>query len=87
WIMDPRSNIHIINNSKFTANEMLYAGAQLLPISEWGTVIILVRTLSGIQDIQLTSVALVEGFFANILSLSRCIDMQIHFNSRKNHLY
>ncbi|KAF2022807.1 hypothetical protein EK21DRAFT_82375, partial [Setomelanomma holmii] len=52
-----------------------------------GTVIIPVRTLSGIQDIQLTSVALVEGFFANILSLSRCIDMQIHFNSRKNHLY
>ncbi|KAI1665787.1 hypothetical protein L13192_10728 [Pyrenophora tritici-repentis] len=80
WIMDPGSNVHVINSKSWrwthtrysTADEALYAGSQ---------------TPNGIQDIQLTHVALVEGFFANILSLSRCKDMKIHFDSGKNHLY
>jgi hypothetical protein len=93
--MDPGSNVHIINSKSWrwthtrysTPNELLYAGSQSVSISEWGNVIILIRTPSGIQDIQLTHVALVKGFFANVLSLSRCKDMNIHFDSRKNHLY
>ncbi|KAI1507549.1 Pol protein [Pyrenophora tritici-repentis] len=95
WIMDPGSNVHVINSKSWrwthtrysTADEALYAGSQSVSISEWGNVIIPVRTPNGIQDIQLTHVALVEGFFANILSLSRCKDMKIHFDSGKNHLY
>jgi hypothetical protein len=95
WIMDPGSNVHIINSKSWrwthtrysTPDESLYAGSQSVSISEWGNVIIPIRTPSGIQDIQLTHVALVEGFFANVLSLSRCKDMNIHFDSGKNHLY
>jgi hypothetical protein len=32
-------------------------------------------------------VALVEGFFANILSLSRCMDLKIHFDLGRHVLY
>jgi hypothetical protein len=94
--MDPGSNIHVINNTEFwnwthsrhgTADETLLAGSQSVQISEWGTVLVPIRTPSGIHKIQLTSVALVKGFFANILSLSRCMDMKIHFDSGRNLLY
>jgi hypothetical protein len=96
WIMDPGSNIHVINNSESwnwthtrdsTASETLLAGSQSIQISAWGTVVIPIKTPRGIRDIQLTSVALVKGFFANILSLSRCMDMKIHFDSGRNLLY
>jgi hypothetical protein len=96
WIMDPGSNIHVINNANSwrwthtrysTANETLCAGAQSVYISEWGTVLVPIKTPTGIRDIKLTEVALVEGFFANILSLSRCRDMNIHFDSGRNLLY
>jgi hypothetical protein len=96
WILDPGSNIHVINNSKSwnwthtrygTADEMLLAGSQSVQISEWGTVLVPIRTPNGIRNIQLTRVALVKGFFANILSLSRCMDMKIHFDSGRNLLY
>jgi hypothetical protein len=96
WIMDPGSNIHVINNSNSwrwthirygTASETLCAGAQSVQISEWGTVLVPIKTPTGIRDIKLTEVALVEGFFANILSLSRCRDMKIHFDSGRNLLY
>jgi hypothetical protein len=96
WIMDPESNIHVINNTEFwnwthsrhgTADETLLAGSQSVQISEWGTVLVPIRTPSGICKIQLTSIALVKGFFANILSLSRCMDMKIHFDSGRNLLY
>jgi hypothetical protein len=96
WIMDPGSNIHVINNANSwrwthtrysTANETLCAGAQSVYIREWGTVLVPIKTPTGIRDIKLTDVALVEGFFANILSLSRCRDMNIHFDSGRNLLY
>ncbi|KAF1942704.1 hypothetical protein EJ02DRAFT_316550, partial [Clathrospora elynae] len=68
WIMDPGSNIHVINSKAWrwthtrfgTAEEMLFAGAQSVQISEWGTVVIPIMTPRGMQDIQLTNVALVE---------------------------
>jgi hypothetical protein len=56
-------------------------------IREWGTVLVPIKTPTGIRDTKLTDVALVEGFFANILSLSRCRDRNIHFDSRRNLLY
>jgi hypothetical protein len=95
WIMDPGSNVHIINSKSWrwthtqysTTDKALYTGSQSVSISKWGNVIIPIRTPSGIQNIQLTHVALVEGFFAIILSLSCCKDMDIHFDSGKNHLY
>jgi hypothetical protein len=58
--MDPRSNVHVINDSKAwrwthtrygAAYETLFAGAQAVPISEWVTVVIPIRTPSSTQDI------------------------------------
>ncbi|PZD22086.1 hypothetical protein A1F96_11478, partial [Pyrenophora tritici-repentis] len=37
--------------------------------------------------IKLTHVALVEGFFANVLGLSRCRPLGIHFDSGRDLLY
>jgi hypothetical protein len=76
WIMDPGSNIHIINSKSWrwthtrysTSDELLYAGSQSVSISEWGNVIIPIRTPSGIQDIQLSHVALVEGLLPTSLA-------------------
>ncbi|KAI1523059.1 hypothetical protein PtrSN002B_012094, partial [Pyrenophora tritici-repentis] len=56
WIMDPGSNVHVINSKSWrwthtrysTADEALYAGSQSVSISEWGNVIIPVRTPNGL---------------------------------------
>jgi hypothetical protein len=94
--MNPGSNIYIIDNSKLwswthtqysTADETPLVGSQSVQISEWGTVLVTIRTPSSICKIQLTSVALMKGFFANILSLSCCMDMKVHFDSERNFLY
>jgi hypothetical protein len=65
----------------------VYAGGQLLQIEEWGEVELQVDTLSGRQPFKLTYVAYILGFFTNVVSLSRCRSLNIHFNSRKNCLY
>ncbi|KAA8612811.1 hypothetical protein PtrV1_13380 [Pyrenophora tritici-repentis] len=66
---------------------VIYAGGQVVQIAEWGTVVLNVRTPSGKAPIKLTHVALVEGFFANVLGLSRCRPLGIHFDSGRDLLY
>lgn len=95
WILDPGSNAHVANSRSFgwrtTAQaqqgECVYAGGQLLQIEEWGEVELQVDTPSGRQPFKLTYVAYIPGFFTNVVGLSRCRSLNIHFNSGKNCLY
>ena len=58
-----------------------------MPIQEWGEVILDTKRPSGPRSVRLTMVAYVEGFFANILGLSRCRSQGIHFDSERDLLY
>ncbi|KAI1514543.1 TPR-10 multi-domain protein [Pyrenophora tritici-repentis] len=95
WVLDPGSNAHVCNTRQFgwsfvrkaKPGEVIYAGGQVVQIAEWGTVVLNVRTPSGKAPIKLTHVALVEGFFANVLGLSRCRPLGIHFDSGRDLLY
>jgi hypothetical protein len=95
WVLDPGSNAHVCNTRRFgwtfvrkaEPGEVIYAGGQVVQIAEWGTVVLNVRTPSGKAPIKLTHVALVEGFFANVLGLSRCRSLGIHFDSGRDLLY
>jgi hypothetical protein len=95
WVLDPGSNAHVCNTRRFgwtfvrkaKPGEVIYAGGQVVQIAEWGTVVLNVRTPSGKAPIKLTHVALVEGFFANVLGLSRCRSLGIHFDSGRDLLY
>jgi hypothetical protein len=59
----------------------------LLQIEEWGEVELRVHTLTGRQPFRLSYVAYIPGFFTNVLRLSRCRSLDIHFNLGKNCLY
>ena len=95
WILDPGSNIHVCNTKAFgwkrvrdaTDGEIIYAGGQAMRIQEWGEVILEAKGASGSLPVRLTMVAYVEGFFANILGLSRCRSQNIHFDSGRDLLY
>ncbi|KAF2822387.1 hypothetical protein CC86DRAFT_300697, partial [Ophiobolus disseminans] len=52
-----------------------------------GTVVLNVRTLSSKAPIKLTYVALVEGFFANVLGLLRCQSLGIYFDLGRDLVY
>lgn len=67
--------------------EVIYAGGQIAQISQWDSVCFNVQTPSDIAPIKLTHVALAEGFFANVLGLSHCRSLGIHFDSGRDVLY
>src|SRR4051794_25378221 len=95
WIMDPGSNIHVCNSKAFgwvesrkaQHGDVLYSGNSAIKVEAWGTVVLNINTPSGLGQIQLTNVALIHGFFANILGLSRCRSRGIHFDSGRDLLY
>ncbi|KAK7177688.1 reverse transcriptase domain protein [Paraphaeosphaeria sporulosa] len=95
WILDPGSNIHVCNTKRFgwkkfrdaTNGEIVFAGGQAMQIQEWGEVVLEAKGASGALPVRLTMVAYVEGFFANILGLSRCRSQNIHFDSGRDLLY
>ena len=59
----------------------------MLQIEEWGEVKLQVDTPSGKQPFRLSYVAYILGFFTNVLGLSRCRSLDIHFDSGRNCLY
>ncbi len=95
WILDPGSNAHVCNSKNFgwkktrdaTDGEIVFAGGQALQIQEWGEVILEANGPSGPRALRLSMVAYIEGFFANILGLSRCRTQGIHFDSGRDLLY
>jgi hypothetical protein len=95
WILDPGSNAHVCNSKSFgwkktrdaKDGEIVFAGGQAMQIQQWGEVILDATGPSGPRVMRLTMVAYVEGFFANILGLSRCRDQGVHFDSGRDLLY
>jgi hypothetical protein len=95
WILDPGSNTHVANSKAFgwrttriaQPGEALYAGGQLLPIGEWGEVELQVNTPTGRQPFKLTYVAYIPSFFTSVLGLSRCREIDLHFDSGRDRLY
>ncbi|KAI1526968.1 rve domain containing protein, partial [Pyrenophora tritici-repentis] len=67
--------------------EVVKAGNQELAIREWGDVILLINTPTGTEQIELTYVAYVPGFLTNVVGLSRCRSIGIHFDSGRDCLY
>ncbi|KAI0604399.1 hypothetical protein TUN205_11353 [Pyrenophora tritici-repentis] len=76
WILDPGSNIHVCNSTRFGWTEtrkaeqqdFLFAGGSRVPIQAWGKVTFNANLPHSVGQIQLTEVALVEGFFTNVVS-------------------
>ncbi|KAI1509646.1 Pol protein [Pyrenophora tritici-repentis] len=94
WILDPGSNTHVTNTRAYGwkkradgTGEVVKAGNQELAIREWGDVILLINTPTGTEQIELTYVAYVPGFLTNVVGLSRCRSIGIHFDSGRDCLY
>lgn len=72
------ANIHICNNhSRFqnftpaSEDDVIYAGATVVPIEGYGSVTITIQASEGPRQIQLEDVALVSSFHTNVASLQR----------------
>lgn len=90
WIKLPRLQLHcfwMAENRVGCSNRCFFAGSQAMPVLAWGEVSLNVMSPAGVKKIKLTHVAYVEGFFANILEVSRCKSQQIHFDSGRDPLY
>jgi hypothetical protein len=94
WILDPGSNTHVTNTRAYSwkkradgKGEVVKAGNQELQIQEWGDVVLLTDTPTGTEQIELTFVAYVPGFLTNVVGLSRCRSVGIHFDSGQDCLY
>ncbi|KAI0569532.1 rve domain-containing protein, partial [Pyrenophora tritici-repentis] len=75
------------NKQTIKPSEVVKAGNQELAIREWGDVILLINTPTGTEQIELTYVAYVPGFLTNVVGLSRCRSIGIHFDSGRDCLY
>ena len=79
WILDSGSNIYVCNDpSRFkktyatTSNDYLVSGSTTYLIKAYGTVDITINLPTGqTETITLSHVALVPGFFTNLVSFSR----------------
>jgi hypothetical protein len=91
WTLDNASDVHVCNNPKRSGyqktrdanvTDRLFAANTSLPIESFGSVKVNVDTQSGPGVIELTNVALVPGFMANLVSLKRFNDKGVHWNSQ-----
>ena len=95
WILASASNIHVCNDpSRFntthstTSNDYLISGSTTYPIQAYGTVDITVTSPTGKrQSIALKQVALIPGFFTNLVSLNRARAANIYWDTEKDTLY
>ena len=95
WILASASKIHVCNDpSRFnithstTSNDYLISGSTTYPIQAYGTVDITLTTPTGKREsIILKQVALIPGFFTNLVSLNRAQAANIHWDTEKDTLY
>ena len=96
WIVDPGSNTHVVNTEAWKGwkrtsdnpeRRSINAGNSCILITAWGTMDLVARTQYGLQRLELTHVAYVEGFLTSVLGLARCRTELIHFDSGRDVLY
>jgi hypothetical protein len=58
--------------------EQLITDKSVYPIKAFGSVIIIIKSLNSLTQIQLCDVAFMPGFFTNIVSLHRFIARGVH---------
>ena len=95
WILASASNIHVCNDpSRFNtthstkSNDYLTSGSTTYPIQAYGTVDITVTSPTGKREsIVLKQVALIPGFFTNLVSFSRAKTANIYWDTAKDTLY
>lgn len=92
FILDSGANIHMCNNrERFTDfrptdSDRLYAGNAIIPIEEYGSVLITVQAPEGPRQITLKDTALVSSFHTNIVSLDKFIDKDVHWDTKQSRL-
>jgi hypothetical protein len=96
WIVDPGSNTHVINTEAWQGwkrtndnpeRRSVNAGNSRTLITAWGTMELVARSPYGLQTLEMTHVAYVEGFLTSDLGLTRCRTELIHFDSGRDILY
>ena len=95
WILASASNVHVCNDpSRFNtthstkSNDYLISGSTTYPIQAYGTVDITVTSPTGKRErIVLNQVALIPGFFTNLVSFSRARTANIYWDTAKDTLY
>ena len=95
WILASASKIHVCNDpSRFntthstTSDDYLISGSTTYPIQAYGTVDITLTSPTGkLQSITLKQVALIPGFFTNLVSFNRARAANIHWDTVKDTLY
>ena len=95
WILASASNIHVCNDpSRFnithstTSNDYLISGSTTYPIQAYGTVDITLTSPTGKREsIILKQVALIPGFFTNLVSFNRAHAANIYWDTEKDTLY
>ena len=95
WILDSGSNIHVCNDStrftptrQATAEDYLISGSTTYPIQAYGTVDIIVTSPVGKKEsITLREVALIPGFFTNLVSYSRAKTAKIYWDPIEDTLF
>ena len=95
WILDSGSNIHVCNDPhRFktthptTSDDYLVSGSTTYPITAYGTVDITVASPTGrTESVTLNQVALIPGFFTNLVSFSKAKAANIYWDTAKDTLY
>ena len=95
WILDSGSNIHVCNDPhRFktthptTSDDYLVSGSTTYPITAYGTVDITIASPTGrTESVTLNQVALIPGFFTNLVSFSKAKAANIYWDTAKDTLY
>jgi len=94
WVLDTGTDIHVCNSRigfkttrPASEKDVLYSGKTCHQIDAFGSIDVLVKTLSGLAYVTLVEVALVKGYITNLISISRLAKKDIHFDTSKNHLH
>ena len=94
WILDSGADIHICNDpNRFifdrtaTEENILFSGKTTYQIEAYGTVMITVQAPTGPIPVKLINVALVPGFFTNLVALRRLTEKGVHWDTENGRLH
>lgn len=94
WTLDSGTDIHVSNDpSRFKLSRMaepddiLMAGKSIYPVEEYEIVDIVAKGPDGPVNIRLLEVALIPGFFTNLVCLNKFMAKGVHWNTEKSRLH